>query len=218
MKLTILSVTMPGLASINEAMDTFGYELSSPMRSMQTFSYAGIAGAVDIDDRVVIRELLKPVAKLRNLTLMLDKDDFFFNGELEPVIPGVFLANNFAHLETLEIGYMDVAGVDLVAVLSQCRSTMRSIHIHSVSVKESDSLWFEVFATCSTMPYLSSATLERLGVIDQYYLLFDDLMSGPSFPGRCLILRFKGQLEVAAGLKDLLEARFNGSYRWELWS
>ena len=183
MKLTTFSISQPELSNIDETMETLGFELSSPMRSLPTFSYIEESANWNSDDRSVISGLLGPPVKLRNLTLLLEEDDYLFHGSFDPVIPGVFRANAFTHLETLKIGYMNVNGVDLIATLSHCRCNLRRAHIEDVCVTESDDEWFRVFNIFTEMPRLSGVFLFGLGVVEQYHMLFKNLKHGHAYNG-----------------------------------
>ena len=212
MKLTTFSVAQSSLSDISEAMKTLGYELSSPMRSLQTFSYNEYGLCGNIHDRSVISGLLQSAIKLRNLTLMLDDDDYFIHQNLDPVIPGIFRANNFTHLETLEFSYMNVAGADLVATLSQCRCSLRSVRISGVSIAENYTEWFGVFGILAKMPCLSSVLLAVLGVVGQDHILFGHLQKSCTGKiSQSYTMAYEGRQEVAAGLNDLLTGRISGS-------
>lgn len=149
------------------------------------------------------------------MKLILDPDDYLFYGSFDPVIPGLFQASDFTHLEILKIGFMNVNGVDLIAALLQCRCSLRSVQILDVSVTESDKEWFRVLGIFTEMPRLSSISLFRLTVVGQYHMVFKDLKHGDTYNG--YKMRYEGQLEVAAGLKELLNARLTGSYWRDLY-
>jgi hypothetical protein len=210
MKLTTFSIAQPGLGDFDETMKTQGCELSAPMRSLQNFSYSEPIFAWNEYDRSLISGLLRSAIKLRKLKLSLDPDDFLFYSNYDPVIPGLFRGNDFTHLETLEIEYMNVNGVDLVAALLQCRRNLRRVHIEDVCVTESDNERFRVLGIFTEMPSLSSVSLVRLAVVGQYHMVFNDLKHGDTYNG--YQMRYEGHLEVAAGLKELLDARLTGSY------
>jgi hypothetical protein len=211
MKLTTFSIAQSGLAEFDETMKTLDCELSSPMRSLQNFSYSEPSLGWNAHDRALISGLLTSAVKLRKLKLMLDPDDYLFHGRFDPVIPGLFRASDFTHLETLEIGYMNVNGVNLIATLLQCRHNLRRVFIEDVSVTESDNEWFRVLGIFTEMPNLSSVSLFRLTTGEQYYMVFEDLKNGFTYNG--YKMKYEGQPEVAAGLKELLDARPTGSYR-----
>lgn len=76
MKLKTFSVAQSSLGDIAETMKFGGFELRSPMHSLQAFSYTEFSRCGDTHDRSVISGILRSAIKLRNLTLALDDDDY----------------------------------------------------------------------------------------------------------------------------------------------
>jgi hypothetical protein len=159
MKLTVFKTSSRDILEIDAAVKTLGYDLSSRMRSIQSFSLSG--SYLDWEARPLISKLLGSAIELRdsNTRLYASNHDAKMSS---PAGSKLLSGSNVSHLETPTLESLTIGEADLVTVLSRCKSTLLEVKLSYVCVLGSDSVWRKVFDMLVTMPRLSRVDLMRL--------------------------------------------------------
>lgn len=159
MKLAAFETSSLDILQVNETVETLGYDLSSRMRSIQRFSLKG--SHLDREARPLIYKFLESAIELRDLELRLNCSG---HDAKTPSLSGSKLlsGSNVSRLEVLTLESLTIEVVDLVTVLSRCKSTLLEVRLSYVCVLGSDNVWRQVFDTLVMMPHLSKVRLTWL--------------------------------------------------------
>ena len=200
MKLTAFSTSSCGIVEVNDAvaMETLGrYDLSSYMHSVQSFSYEETP--FDKKYRCLVYQCLKSATELRDVRLMFYTPAKQLAG---PTVSKILSISDVSRLETLDFTELFIEGADLTAVLSRCRSTLRSVAMDQVRVWGSDSAWQEAFGTLASMPHLSKVRLTWLQHTPDSILRYN--LDDGFGPVTCEWTVNEGRGQLNAGLSRLL--------------
>jgi hypothetical protein len=200
MKLTAFNTSPLGISRINEKVKALGYDLSTRMRCLQSFSLG--EAYMSIKAQRLIYGFLESATELRELKLQL----YYSVGgrpDLTESTPSRLLSvSNVSRLEVLTLGNLSIEVTDFVAVLSRCKSTLLEVTLKFVCILGSNSVWRQVFDLFVSMPRLSKVHFEWL----QHTM--DDALANSYF-GRLKTIKWsadEGREQLTAELTKLLVA------------
>lgn len=154
--------------------------------------------------RDLVRELLESVTGLRDLTLILDWREYWFDCGPDPAaVAKILFAGHFSRLETLHLKNLTIVEADLIATLTRCQSTLFTVTLNHVRITGSNSAWLKAFSVLASMPSLSNVRLNFLNLNDSdpQCVVFTPLVEGESVQNNSMVC--EGREQVIAGLKEL---------------
>lgn len=161
MKLTALEISSDNIIAVNEAMKALGHDLTSRLRSLQSFSFME-PYAADMDARRVVYGFLESMTELRDLRFQFSHTDYAVETLPGPTNSELLSIARVTKLTSLDLSMLTLRGAELVAVLSCCNSTLLKVTMSFVCISGRDSVWADVFDELVSMPRLSKVYLRWL--------------------------------------------------------